>query len=140
MLALLSIILVAIAQVAHAAFGFTKSSSGYTIDAGSSNPLTFFVQSSSCDITSINFYGTELQSSTASHIGSGLGTATVSVTKNGTCSPRHLVVVVKMTDDDYRRLYQSHLRDQHAHPLLCRKEWRVQHLHGNIHHGRAIHR
>ncbi|KAF7595641.1 hypothetical protein BBP40_005389 [Aspergillus hancockii] len=72
------------ARAAYAAFGITTTSSAYTIDAGSSNPLKFTVSRSSCDITSINFYGSELQySSQGSHIGSGLGSATVSATQDG---------------------------------------------------------
>ena len=71
-------------KVANAALGITTSSSAYVIDAGSSNPLKFTVNRSSCDITSINFYGSELQyQSTGSHIGSGLGSATVSATQSG---------------------------------------------------------
>lgn len=65
-----------------AAFGFTQSGSNYVIDAGSDNTLVFSVSSSSCDINSIKFRGTELQySSQGTHISSGLGTATVSVSE-----------------------------------------------------------
>jgi rhamnogalacturonan endolyase len=63
-----------------AAFGFTKSGSNYVIDAGSSNPLIFTVNGGSCDITSIKYRGVELQDSQGTHLSSGLGTATVSVT------------------------------------------------------------
>jgi rhamnogalacturonan endolyase len=66
------------ASTARAAFGFTQSGSTWTIDAGSSNALVFVVNTA-CDITSIRFRGVELQSSTASHIGSGLGSASVNV-------------------------------------------------------------
>ncbi|CAG8410708.1 unnamed protein product [Penicillium salamii] len=73
------------AERASAAFGITTSSSAYVIDAGSSNPLKFTVSRTNCDITSINFYGSELQyQSTGSHIGSGLGSsATVTATESG---------------------------------------------------------
>ncbi|KAL4889877.1 rhamnogalacturonate lyase A [Aspergillus ambiguus] len=72
------------AKVASAAFGLTTTSSSYTIDAGSPNPLKFTVSRTSCDITSINYYGSELQyQSQGSHIGSGLGTATVSAVQDG---------------------------------------------------------
>lgn len=71
------------ARVASAAFGITTNDDSYVIDAGSTNPLTFTVSRESCDITSINYYGTELQySGQGSHIGSGLGSATVSATEN----------------------------------------------------------
>ncbi|EAW13419.1 putative rhamnogalacturonase B [Aspergillus clavatus NRRL 1] len=71
-------------KVAYAAFGITTSSSSYVIDAGSANPLKFTVSRSSCDITSINYSGTELQyASKGSHISSGLGRATVSATQDG---------------------------------------------------------
>ncbi|KAE8152167.1 putative rhamnogalacturonate lyase A [Aspergillus avenaceus] len=72
------------ARVAHAAFGITTSDDAYVIDAGSANPLKFTVSRSSCDITSISYYGSELQyQSKGSHIGSGLGSATVSATEDG---------------------------------------------------------
>ncbi|KKY33406.1 putative rhamnogalacturonase b [Diaporthe ampelina] len=65
-----------------AAFGFTKSGDNYVIDAGSSNALVFQVSSTSCDINSILYRGTQLQySGKGSHISSGLGTATVSVSQ-----------------------------------------------------------
>ncbi|KAH1555209.1 hypothetical protein KXX57_004102 [Aspergillus fumigatus] len=80
------------ARVTYAAFGITTTSSSYVIDANSPNPLKFTVNRSNCDITSINFYGAELQyQGTGSHIGSGLGSASVSATQSGdyikvTCS------------------------------------------------------
>lgn len=71
-------------RVANAAFGITTSDDSYVIDAGSANPLKFTVSRSSCDITSINYYGSELQySGTGSHIGSGLGSADVSAVEDG---------------------------------------------------------
>ena len=64
------------------AFGYTTSGNNFVIDAGSANPLIFSVSKSSCDINSIRYRGTELQyGSTGSHIGSGLGSATVSVSQ-----------------------------------------------------------
>jgi rhamnogalacturonan endolyase len=86
-----------LAKQAYAAFGITTSSSAYVIDAGSSNPLKFTVSRTSCDITSINYYGSELQyQSTGSHIGSGLGSATVTAETIGdyikvTCSTDTLI-------------------------------------------------
>lgn len=72
------------ARVANAAFGLTTNSNSYVIDAGSPNPLVFTVSRSSCDITSIKYYGAELQySSQGSHIGSGLGSADVSAVQDG---------------------------------------------------------
>lgn len=70
--------------------GITVSTtdSAYTVDTGSSNPFTATISRSSCDITSLNFYGTEYQySSTYSHIASGLGSATVSYTTSGKNMP-----------------------------------------------------
>ncbi|PYH87404.1 hypothetical protein BO71DRAFT_454697 [Aspergillus ellipticus CBS 707.79] len=73
-----------LAQAANAAFGITTSTDSYVINANSANPLQFTVDRASCDITSIVHYGAELQySSVGSHIGSGLGTATVSATQDG---------------------------------------------------------
>ncbi|BCR87210.1 putative rhamnogalacturonase B [Aspergillus chevalieri] len=72
------------ARVASAAFGITNNDDSYVVDAGSANPLKFTVDRGSCDITSINYYGSELQySGKGSHIGSGLGSATVSATQSG---------------------------------------------------------
>lgn len=82
MLAALSVgLLVSIcSQSALAAFGVTDNGDSYTIDAGSANPLIFTVDSSSCDITSILYRSQEYQySATGSHIGSGLGSADVTV-------------------------------------------------------------
>ena len=74
------------------AFGYTSSGGNYVIDAGSANPLIFSVSQSNCDIKSIKYRGTELQyGSTGSHINSGLGSATVSITQiNG--SKRYIKV------------------------------------------------
>lgn len=48
------------------------------MDAGAANPLVFTVNAKSCDIRSIKYRGDELQyPSTGTHIGSGLGSATV---------------------------------------------------------------
>ncbi|CAJ2504634.1 Uu.00g120280.m01.CDS01 [Anthostomella pinea] len=70
----------AFASSVYAAFGFTSSGGNYIIDAGSDNPLILTVSGSSCDITSIKYYGTELQSSTkGTQLSSGLGSATVNV-------------------------------------------------------------
>ena len=70
------------ASGALSAFGFTTSGNNYIVDAGSSNPLVFSVSRSSCDINSIKFRGTELQyGSTGTHINSGLGSATVSISQ-----------------------------------------------------------
>ncbi|OGE55058.1 hypothetical protein PENARI_c005G07599 [Penicillium arizonense] len=86
-----------LAKQASAAFGITTSTASYVIDAGSSNSLKFTVSRTSCDITSINYYGSELQyQSTGSHIGSGLGSATVTATTIGdyikvTCSTDTLI-------------------------------------------------
>lgn len=75
-------------QVASAAFGITTNDDSYVMDAGSANPLKFTVDRGSCDITSINYYGSELQySGKGSHIGSGLGSATVSATQSGRSCP-----------------------------------------------------
>ncbi|KFA68090.1 hypothetical protein S40285_02552 [Stachybotrys chlorohalonatus IBT 40285] len=79
-------------SLALAAFGFTQSGSVYTIDAGSSNALVFNVNANSCDITSIKYRGVELQSSTASHIGSGLGSASVAVTRFSGASGNYVKV------------------------------------------------
>jgi rhamnogalacturonan endolyase len=73
---------VAFARVAIAAFGYTSSGNNFVIDAGSENGLVFSVSKSSCDINSIRYRGIELQdSSQGTHIGSGLGSASVSVTQ-----------------------------------------------------------
>jgi rhamnogalacturonan endolyase len=79
---LLLLSVLSFASSASAAFGFTKSGNNYVIDAGSSESLVFTVSGSSCDITSIKYRNVELQGqSKGSHISSGLGTATVSVSQ-----------------------------------------------------------
>ncbi|KAI0534316.1 polysaccharide lyase family 4 protein [Xylaria digitata] len=81
------------ASSASAAFGFTKSGSNYIIDAGSSEPLIFTVSGTSCDITSIKYRNVELQGqSKGSHISSGLGSATVSVTEVNGSSNKYVKV------------------------------------------------
>ncbi|KAL2119984.1 hypothetical protein VTJ04DRAFT_6945 [Mycothermus thermophilus] len=74
------------------AFGYSSSGGNYVIDAGSANPLIFTVSQSNCDIRSIKYRGAELQySSQGSHINSGLGSATVSISQiNG--SSRYIKV------------------------------------------------
>ncbi|PLB40493.1 putative rhamnogalacturonase B [Aspergillus candidus] len=68
----------------QAAFEIITTDSAYTIDANAPNPLQFTVDRASCDVTSIKFNGAELQyEGKGSHIGSGLGSATVSATKDG---------------------------------------------------------
>lgn len=55
----------------------TSSSSSLTIDAGNSYGFVTVISKSTCDITSLKYYGTEYQySGTYSHIASGLGSGT----------------------------------------------------------------
>lgn len=62
----------------------TTSTASYLVNTESSYGFTATISRTSCDITSLKFYGTEYQySGTASHIASGLGTATVSYTTSG---------------------------------------------------------
>lgn len=69
----------------------TTSSASYTIDTESSYGLLVDISRSTCDITSLKFYGTQYQySSTYSHIASGLGSATVSYTTSGKHVLKHL--------------------------------------------------
>lgn len=64
---------------AFAAFGVVQDGSHFVVDAGSANPLVYKVNRSNCDISSIVYRGTEVQNAAPySHIGSGLGSATVS--------------------------------------------------------------
>ncbi|CAE6440070.1 unnamed protein product [Rhizoctonia solani] len=68
-------------RLANAAFGVTSSDGRYVVDAGSANPLVIKINQANCDITSLVYRGNEYQyQSTFSHIGSGLGSATVSAT------------------------------------------------------------
>ncbi|CAE6448842.1 unnamed protein product [Rhizoctonia solani] len=68
-------------RAANAAFGVTSADGRYVVDAGSANPLVIKVNQANCDITSLVYRGNEYQyQSTFSHIGSGLGSATVSAT------------------------------------------------------------
>ncbi|KUI63463.1 Rhamnogalacturonate lyase A [Cytospora mali] len=62
----------------------TTSSSSYTVNTESTYGMSVAVSRSTCDITSLKFYGTEYQyASTYSHIASGLGSATVSYSTSG---------------------------------------------------------
>ncbi|GAW11332.1 hypothetical protein ANO14919_006760 [Xylariales sp. No.14919] len=55
----------------------TKSGSSYVVDTASSYNFIVTIDGSTCDITSLKFYGTEYQyQSTKSHIASGLGSGT----------------------------------------------------------------
>ncbi|KAH8668881.1 family 4 polysaccharide lyase [Xylariales sp. PMI_506] len=62
-----------------------KSSDGfYVVDTESSDSMTVSINSTSCDITSLQFQGTEYQSSSSSsQIASGLESANVSYTTSG---------------------------------------------------------
>ncbi|KAI0417819.1 polysaccharide lyase family 4 protein [Xylaria grammica] len=81
------------ASSVSAAFGFTKSGNDYVIDAGSSEPLIFTVSGTSCDITSIKYRSAELQGrSKGTHLSSGLGSATVSVTNVSGSSNKYVKV------------------------------------------------
>ncbi|CAN8105977.1 unnamed protein product [Discula destructiva] len=72
----------------------STSTSAYTIDTGSSYGFSVAVSRTSCDITSLIFYGSQYQySGTYSHIASGLGTATVSYSTTGS------YVIVKCVAD-----------------------------------------
>jgi rhamnogalacturonan endolyase len=55
----------------------TTSTASYVVDTASSYNFVVTISRSTCDITSLKFYGTEYQySATGSHIASGLGTGT----------------------------------------------------------------
>jgi rhamnogalacturonan endolyase len=57
----------------------SSTTASYTVSADSANALVVVFSRSNCDITSLKYRGTEVQyQSTGSHIGSGLGSATVS--------------------------------------------------------------
>ncbi|KAL3419185.1 rhamnogalacturonase b [Phlyctema vagabunda] len=60
----------------------TSTSSTYTVSADSSNPFSFTVSRTNCDVSSILYRSTQLQyqGGSYSQIGSGLGSATVSAT------------------------------------------------------------
>ncbi|KAG9004202.1 hypothetical protein FRB90_011043 [Tulasnella sp. 427] len=106
----------AIAPVARAAFGYTSSGGYWTVDAGSANPFVFKVSQSSCDITSLVYRSVEYQySSQNSHISSGLGSVTSSITTIGdyikiTCSTSTLtqyLVVHKGDSTVYMATYTT---------------------------------
>ncbi|KAK2767786.1 hypothetical protein FQN54_003945 [Arachnomyces sp. PD_36] len=69
-------------EAAYAAFGLTDADGAFTVDTGAG--LVYSVNQGSCDLTSIYFSDTELQyPDQGSHIGSGLGSATVTATQDG---------------------------------------------------------
>ncbi|KAG8942971.1 hypothetical protein FRC00_011468, partial [Tulasnella sp. 408] len=74
----------AVAPVAQAAFGYTSSGGYWTVDAGSANSLVYKVNQASCDITSLVYIGVDYQyTSQYSHISSGLGSVSSSITTIG---------------------------------------------------------
>ncbi|KAG9046253.1 hypothetical protein FS837_004779 [Tulasnella sp. UAMH 9824] len=74
----------AVAPLAQAAFGYTSSGGYWTVDAGSANSLVYKVNQASCDITSLVYIGVDYQyTSQYSHISSGLGSVTSSITTIG---------------------------------------------------------
>ncbi|KAK0707612.1 Rhamnogalacturonase B, N-terminal-domain-containing protein [Lasiosphaeris hirsuta] len=79
-------------SLALCAFGYTSSGGNYIVDPGSANPLIFSVSQSNCDIKSIKFRSTELQyGSQGTHIGPGLGSATISISQ-GSGSKKYIKV------------------------------------------------
>ncbi|KAI1751912.1 polysaccharide lyase family 4 protein [Xylaria castorea] len=73
----------------------TTSSASYVIDTASSYNFIVTIDRSTCDITSLKFYGTEYQySGTKSHIASGLGSGT---SVSYTTSPSGDTVIVACT-------------------------------------------
>ncbi|KLU82512.1 hypothetical protein MAPG_01584 [Magnaporthiopsis poae ATCC 64411] len=79
----LLVLALATSSTVTAAFGFTRSGNNFVIDAGSTDPLVFQVDTRSCDINSILYRGTQLQSDIKqrTHISSGLGSATVNASQ-----------------------------------------------------------
>ncbi|KAH8648460.1 family 4 polysaccharide lyase [Xylariales sp. PMI_506] len=79
-----------------AAITVTTSTASYVIDTESSYGFVTTISRTSCDITGLEFYGTDYQySGTYSQIASGLGTATVSYTTSG-----DYVIVKCVADND----------------------------------------
>ncbi|KAI1187600.1 polysaccharide lyase family 4 protein [Nemania serpens] len=73
----------------------TTSSSSYVVDTASSYNFIVTIDRSTCDITSLKFYGTEYQyQGTKSHIASGLGSGT---SVSYTTSPSGDTVIVACT-------------------------------------------
>ncbi|KAK6540148.1 hypothetical protein TWF694_008969 [Orbilia ellipsospora] len=76
----------------------TTSSTAYTVDTQSSYGFVVIISRSTCDITSLKFYGTQYQyASTFSQIASGLGTG---VSVSYTSSPSGDTVVFKCTQNN----------------------------------------
>lgn len=75
-------LLLAVASPLAQAVSLTTSSSSYTVNADSANPLIVVFSRSNCDITSLKYRGTEVQtqSGARSHIASGFSSPTVSAT------------------------------------------------------------
>jgi hypothetical protein len=125
----------AFAASVFAAFGYSTSGSNYVIDTGSSNSLVFSVSTKSCDINSIKYSGTELQyQSKGSHISSGLGTATVSITTINSKNHSNMPLADPITNLSARPVYQDDLRDPDVDALPGRKVGRQYYLHGYLHH------
>jgi rhamnogalacturonan endolyase len=81
---------------AWAAFGVVKNGANYSVDSGAG--LLFWVDGANGDITSIKLNGTELNSPVKrSHIGSGLGSATVTTATYGTSTVKITVSTSTLT-------------------------------------------
>jgi rhamnogalacturonan endolyase len=74
-------------------FGFTSSGGFYIVSTGAG--LTFKIRQSDCDMTSLNYNGTELQDqSSFSQVESGLGAATVTASQSG----NYIIITASVTD------------------------------------------
>ncbi|MFT3991938.1 MAG: rhamnogalacturonan lyase B N-terminal domain-containing protein [Luteolibacter sp.] len=83
-------------QSAVAAFGLTTTTSLYTVDTGAG--LVFTVNRTNGNVASIQYNGTELNSSTASHINSGIGSTGTTVTASATSSTILITVSTDSTN------------------------------------------
>ncbi|KAI0435001.1 polysaccharide lyase family 4 protein [Xylaria sp. FL1042] len=92
----------------------TQSSSSYVIDTASSYNFIVTISSSTCDITSLKFYGTEYQyQSTGSHIASGLGSGT-SVSYTTSPSGDTVIFACTQSNSDFDLTHYMVFRDGSA--------------------------
>jgi rhamnogalacturonan endolyase len=89
---------------AAASFGYTTGSDKYVINTGKG--LTVTMKQSTCDITSINYNGKELQyKAKATHVNSGLGSVTSSI-KTLSDSKKTIRVICKKTGLEQTYLFR----------------------------------
>ncbi|MGW2045778.1 rhamnogalacturonan lyase B N-terminal domain-containing protein [Streptomyces sp. NPDC001858] len=97
------------APAAAAAFGYTDDGSNYVVDTGAN--LVFKVSKTTGDLTSLVYRGTEYQGygGMNSHIESGLGSSTVTITQSGS------TILISVTHGTLKHYYAARSGENHVY-------------------------